>query len=225
MSSAQLRPLPLQHSGGDHLSSLSLILDPIGTSAPKFSIESKTSSLVRDSVKSLSLSCSAQSSPVPTFRFVRDSGPLAPVEWTPLTLHSLSAPLCSSEAWGWTALRSRGSVDFLSVPSVVVGNNLQFKQLTPRVAQHTSHLPLTVLVPEPIGTSLPKASSNVDPAVRVSVSSEHSLTCPVQASPRPSFRWECEICGAEPPHATQPTHYSQRSSLNLLPTPPSLPSI
>ena len=123
MSSAQLRPLPLQHSGGDHLSSLSLILDPIGTSAPKFSIESKTSSLVRDSLKSLSLSCSAQSSPVPTFRLVRDSGPLAPVERTPLTPLSV----CSSEAWGWTALRSRGSVDFLSVPSVVVRERFTFQ--------------------------------------------------------------------------------------------------
>ena len=156
MSSAQLRALPLQHSGVDHLSSLRLILDPIGTSAPKFSIESKTSSLVRDSVKSLSLSCSAQSSPVPYFRFVRDSGPLAPVERTPLTLHSLSAPLCSSEAWGWTALRSRGSVDFLSVPSVVVGNNLQFKQLTTRVAQHARSSPSLSLFQSLLAAVCPK---------------------------------------------------------------------
>ena len=48
----------------------------------------------------------------------------------------------------------------------------------------------TVNILEPIGSSLPKASSNVDPTVTVSVLSEHSLTCPVQAAPRPSFRWE-----------------------------------
>ena len=43
---------------------------------------------------------------------------------------------------------------------------------------------------EPIGLSAPQASSNVDPAVRVTVLSEHSLTCPVQAAPSPTFRWE-----------------------------------
>ena len=41
---------------------------PVGTSAPKFSVESKTSSLVRQSNSALGLSCNAQASPKPSFR-------------------------------------------------------------------------------------------------------------------------------------------------------------
>ena len=41
---------------------------------------------------------------------------------------------------------------------------------------------------EPIGGSQPKTSSNVDPAVSVDHLSPHSLTCPVQGSPKPAYR-------------------------------------
>ena len=41
---------------------------PVGTSAPKFSVESKTSSLVRQSYDALALSCNAQAFPKPSFR-------------------------------------------------------------------------------------------------------------------------------------------------------------
>ena len=44
-------------------------------------------------------------------------------------------------------------------------------------------------IPEPIGGSPPKASSNVDPVVLVLHQSEQSLTCPVQGSPKPSYRY------------------------------------
>ena len=42
---------------------------------------------------------------------------------------------------------------------------------------------------EPIGGSQPKTSSNVDPSASVAELSQHSLTCPVQGSPKPSYRW------------------------------------
>lgn len=44
------------------------ILEPIGGSAPKFSLETKITSLVRGTGKELALSCPAQGSPIPTYR-------------------------------------------------------------------------------------------------------------------------------------------------------------
>ena len=48
----------------------SSFLEPIGGSAPKFSAESTISNLVRKVTTDLTLSCPAQGSPIPSFRFV-----------------------------------------------------------------------------------------------------------------------------------------------------------
>ena len=46
------------------------LLEPVGGSPPKFSLETKTLTMERVSEDPLSLSCPAQGSPVPAYRFV-----------------------------------------------------------------------------------------------------------------------------------------------------------
>ena len=213
-----------------------LILAPIGTSAPRFSIESKTSSLVRSSEKGLSLSCSAQSSPVPSFRFVwLWLEPVGTCEgweksitcnWGDLTvvpialLHSFGTPRWVCLMFG-LGQKSSTEARAASLPVSVTGPAgtpsaqcqlgiflCTFHTLNTARAPHIHHLSSfcsSVDILEPIGGSVPKASSNIDPATTISVSSHHSLTCPVQASPRPSFRW----CGSHSPPLSSP-HWGRR---------------
>ena len=65
----QHRALPFQHLGLPamikHVS-----IEPVGGSAPKFPIESRTSDMRRSSRRTLSLSCPAQGSPSPSFRLI-----------------------------------------------------------------------------------------------------------------------------------------------------------
>ena len=44
------------------------IVDPIGGSKPKFSLETKSLTFVKDAKSSIALSCPAQGSPLPAFR-------------------------------------------------------------------------------------------------------------------------------------------------------------
>ena len=48
-----------------------VFIEPIGGSKPKFSTDSGSSSYLRGTEESLSLSCPAQGSPVPVFRLVK----------------------------------------------------------------------------------------------------------------------------------------------------------
>ena len=54
----------------DFIDSMKHFLEPIGGSKPKFSINSDSQSFTHAKSESLSLSCPAQGSPIPTFRLV-----------------------------------------------------------------------------------------------------------------------------------------------------------
>ena len=50
--------------------------EPIGGSAPKFASDSESTKITRDVKQTLTLTCSAQGSPVPTFRLVNLGQPV-----------------------------------------------------------------------------------------------------------------------------------------------------
>ena len=65
-SHALLKGRPALHSGLPHVK----LLEPVGGSPPKFTLETKTLTMERVSEDPLSLSCPAQGSPVPAYRLV-----------------------------------------------------------------------------------------------------------------------------------------------------------
>ena len=195
---------------------------PIGTSAPKFSVESKTSSLLRESYKSLSLGCNAQSSPLPAFRldclfypdrlFWLPAQCLLPTNiqdhYIVIIHHDLepiggSAPIFSLGLKSSTVEKPSSLPFSLScpaqgfpVPSFRLDNcyDINWYSDTLMLAKGAHcrtgwKCKYILQIPEPIGGSPPKASSNVDPVVMVLHQSEQSLACPVQGSPKPSYRY------------------------------------
>ena len=148
------------------------LIEPVGGSAPKFPIESRTSDMSRSSARTLSLSCPAQGSPSPSFRFIS------------CQKYFLSEPVGGSPPKFTletkTLTMERVSEDPLSLSCPAQGSPVPAYRL----------VPLSFPFSEPIGGSAPKFTLDSKLSL-VERKFAHPLTlvCPAQGSPVPSYRY------------------------------------
>ena len=150
------------------------LVEPIGGSKPKFSIDSDGIRKSHAQSLSLSLSCPAQGSPIPTFRLVITYGVSHfRANWR------INTKVCSHN---WDPLIFIFTIRELQP-------NMSSSGIAHSIISVSEDNVLHLSFVEPIGGSKPKFSLKTDiMGYSHSQSESFSLTCPAQGSPIPTFR-------------------------------------
>ena len=166
---AQGSPVPAHRFVHPSRSSLA---EPVGGSAPKFSTDLTTSGVKRSSNAPFSLSCPAQGSPVPAYRFYLILVFSEPVGG--------SSPKFATDVTRSDVQRSSFVSFSLSCPA----------QGSPVPAFRFLFSKLCIFFSEPVGGSAPKfPSANTISGFSANLANTFNLPCPAQGSPIPSFRF------------------------------------
>jgi hypothetical protein len=157
----------------------------VGSSAPKFSQETSGLQLVRLLHHSLALTCPAQGSPIPSFRYiVLNKG-----------LSIICVPYFLKQKQG-TLTHHR--IEIFQKSQI----SLTFAAFSPFISEPSWHsyvltvIKIGFILLEPVGSSPPKFSSENDGSKLIRLSGTAvALSCLAQASPAPNFRYQSQLKG------------------------------